>query len=84
MSLAKIARYTTTPARVAAPAQAYSKTCPAEPPATPTTPQTSSGGAAGCFQMPIYAPVPIGAPDGNGVYHQFTYELTGYTTVCYG
>jgi hypothetical protein len=82
MSLAKIARYTTTPARVAAPAQAYSKTCPAPAPATPPPP-TSSGGAAGCFQVPIYAQVPVGVPDGNGVYHLFTYELTGYTTVCY-
>jgi hypothetical protein len=83
MSLAKIARYTTTPVRVAAPAQTYSKTCPGAPPATPTPVPPTSGGAAGCFQVPVYTQVPVGAPDGNGVYHQFTYELTGYTTVCY-
>lgn len=83
MSLAKLARTTTTAAQAYQPAQAYSKTCPPAPPSTPTAPPADSGGATGCFAMPIYAQVPLGPPDGNGVYHLFTYQLTGYKTVCY-
>jgi hypothetical protein len=83
MSLAKVARTTTTAAQPYQPGTAYTKTCPPTPPSTPTTPPTSSGGASGCFPVPIYTQVPLGQPDGNGVYHQFTYQLTSYKMVCY-
>lgn len=82
MSLAKLPRRTSVPGQAAQPAQAYSRTCPSAPPSS-APPPTSSGGGGGCYDMPIYAQVPIGPPDGNGVYHAFTYQLTGYQKVCF-
>lgn len=80
MSLAKLPIVTVIPGADAVTARPYSVTCPSAPP-TPAPAPSSSGGLAGCYDVPVYGLVPKSAGDltgGSG----YQFAVVSYQQVC--